>query len=107
MSSPGSAASPVVNVDTPIYPQLKALYARLQGDAAAMSDALKPADQQMAAGQTWVGPAARSWGSDLRGRSKDCASQVSNMLAEVEQAIASTPAKVTPQEAHLINMNAR
>jgi uncharacterized protein YukE len=86
-------------VPNPMYEALQQLYTQLEGDAATMSNALKPASQQMAAGGTWVGPAARSWGSDLDGHSRDCATQVNNMLAAVEQALAAQPAQVTPQEA--------
>ncbi|HVT67688.1 MAG TPA: hypothetical protein VHF26_08070 [Trebonia sp.] len=97
-----SSTSSKATVDNPLYAQLKALYAHLQGDAATLSNALQAADRQMAAGQTWVGPAARSWGSELNGHSRDCATQVRNMLSEVEAAIARTPAKVPPQEAQSI-----
>lgn len=86
-------------VANPMYEALNSLYSQLQADAPAMSDALRPADQQMAAGQTWVGPAGRSWGSQLDGYSRDCASQVNAMLAEVAQALQNEPAQVTPQVA--------
>jgi hypothetical protein len=82
-------------VPNPMHEALSQLYAKLQGDAATMSDALKPADQQMAADGTWVGTAAQSWGSQLDGHSGDCATQVNAMLADVSQALAAEPAQVT------------
>ena len=86
-------------VPNPMHEALSQLYAKLQGDAATMSNALKPADQQMAAGDTWVGTTAQSWGSQLDGHSGDCATQVNAMLADVSQALAGEPAQVTLQEA--------
>ena len=86
-------------VPNPMHEALSQLYAKLQGDAATMSNALKPADQQMAAGGTWVGTTAQSWGSQLDGHSSDCAAQVNAMLADVSQALAAAPAQVTEAEA--------
>lgn len=107
--APPSTPNPMV--PNPMYEELSSLYASLQRDAPTMSDALKPADQQMAAGQTWVGPAAQSWESDLGGRSRDCASQVTAMLATVEQALRSEPpqvdAKVAQQKLQTLGLLAR
>lgn len=89
-------------VTNPVYEALNQLYSQLKGDAATMGNALKPADQQMSAGKTWVGPAARSWGNQLNGHSRDCARQVNAMLAEVEAAMAAQPAQVTQQEAQAL-----
>jgi uncharacterized protein YukE len=86
-------------VPNPMHEALSQLYAQLQGDAATLSNALKPANQQMAGGGTWVGPAAQSWGSQLDGHSSDCATQVNAMLADVAQALAAQPAQVTLTEA--------
>jgi len=78
-----------------MHTALSQLYAKLQGDAATMSNALKPANQQMSGGGTWVGTTAQSWGTQLDGYSRDCATQVNAMLADVSQALASEPAQVT------------
>jgi hypothetical protein len=86
-------------VANPMYQALSQLYSSLQRDAGTMRNALKPADQQLTAGNVWVGPAATSWGSQLDGRSRDCAAQVSAMLSDVESALAAEPAQVTEQEA--------
>jgi hypothetical protein len=86
-------------VTNPLYAALSALHSQLERDAPTMSNALKGADQQMLGGGTWVGPAARDWGSQLDGYSRDCASQVNGMLAELEQQMQLTPQKVTQQEA--------
>jgi hypothetical protein len=86
-------------VPNPMYEALNNLYTQLQKDAPAMSDALKPADQQMQAGQTWVGPTGQGWGSQLGGYSRDCATQVSGMLTEVQQEMQATPQQVSSQEA--------
>jgi hypothetical protein len=86
-------------VPNPMHEALARLYSKLQGDAATMSNALKPANQQMAAGGTWVGTPAKSWGSQLDGHSGDCATQVNAMLADVSQALAAEPAQVTTTEA--------
>jgi hypothetical protein len=96
MSGSSGSTSMVPN---PMHEALSQLYSQLEGDEAMLSDALKPADQQMAAGGTWVGTAAQSWGSQLVGRSGDCATQVNAMLADVSQALAAQPAQVTKQEA--------
>lgn len=88
-------------VANPMYEALSGLYSRLQQDAPTMSDALKPADQQMAAGQTWVGSTGQSWGSQLDGHSRDCATTVNTMLADVAAALRSEPAQVTPQVAQM------
>ena len=95
----GSTSTSASMVPNPMHEALAQLYAKLQGDAATMSNALKPADQQMAAGGTWVGATARSWGSQLDGHSGDCAAQVNAMLADVSQALAAEPAQVTQTEA--------
>jgi hypothetical protein len=97
-TSSGSTSSSGT-VPNPMHEALAQLYARLQGDAATMSNALKPADQQMAAGGTWVGTAAKAWGSQLDGYSGDCATQVNAMLADVSAALAAEPAQVTLTEA--------
>ncbi|HVT67689.1 MAG TPA: hypothetical protein VHF26_08075 [Trebonia sp.] len=97
-----SSTSSKATVDNPLYAQLKALYAQLQKDADTMSGALRSADHLMLSGQVWVGPTARKWADHINHRSRDCATQVRNMLSEVEAAIARTPAKVTPQEAQSI-----
>jgi hypothetical protein len=86
-------------VANPMYAALSALYTQLEQDAPTMKNALKPADQQMSAGQTWVGPTAQGWGNQLNGYSGDCATQVNSMLAQVEHAMSSTPAQVTPEQA--------
>jgi len=86
-------------VANPMYVDLSNLYTQLQKDASAMSGAMQGPDQQMGQGQTWVGPPARTWGGQLHGYSADCSTQVGNMLAEVQQALQSTPQQVTPQEA--------
>ena len=86
-TSSGSTSSSGT-VPNPMHEALAQLYAKLQGDAAAMSNALKPGDQQMAAGGTWVGTAAKAWGSQLDGYSGDCAAQVNAMLADVSAALA-------------------
>jgi len=86
-------------VPNPVHQALSKLYSQLQKDADTMSNALKPADQQMSANGTWVGPTADSWGSQLNGHSKDCGTQVSAMLSEVESALSAEPAQVTAQEA--------
>jgi hypothetical protein len=100
MSNTNSGTSTSASmVPNPMHEALSQLYAKLQGDAATMSNALKPADQQMAAGGTWVGTTAQSWGSQLDGHSSDCAAQVNAMLADVSQALAAEPAQVTLTEA--------
>ena len=90
-------------VSNPMYTALHDLYTRLQADAPTMSNALKAADQQMLAGQTWVGPTGQGWGSQLDGYSRDCATQVNGMLAEVEQQMQATPQQVTQQQATSIS----
>jgi hypothetical protein len=98
-------------VANPMYQALNQLYSNLQRDADTMKNALQPADQQMSAGATWVGPAAQSWGSQLDGHSRDCVSQVNAMLADVASALAAEPAQVTLPEAQakakLMSMIAR
>jgi hypothetical protein len=89
-------------VSNPMYDALSRLYTQLQADAPTMSNALKPADQQMQAGQTWVGPTGDGWGSQLGGHSRDCATQVSGMLSDVQQQMQATPQQVTSVEAQAI-----
>ena len=86
-------------VPNPMHQALSTLYAQLQRDADTMKNALKPANQQMSASGTWVGPAAAAWGSQLNGYASDCATQVNAMLSEVESALSAEPAQVTAQEA--------
>ena len=95
----GSNSTSSSMVPNPMHEALSALYSQLQKDAPTMSNALKPANQQMAGGGTWVGTAAKAWGSQLDGYSSDCATQVNTMLADVAQALASQPAQVTLSEA--------
>src|SRR5689334_14367506 len=89
-------------VPNPLYEALNNLYTQLQKDAPTMSDALKPADQQMQAKKTWVGPTGEGWGSQLDGYSRDCATQVSGMLTDVQQEMQATPQQVTSAEAAVI-----
>ncbi len=96
-SSSGSTSSTMVS--NPLHDALQQLYTQLQGDADTMSNALKAASQQMTAGGTWVGTTADTWGSDLEGHARDCATQVSNMLSDVSSALAAEPAQVTQQVA--------
>lgn len=96
-----TGSSSTTLVANPIYEAYSRLYAQLRRDADTMTNALKPADQQMQAGQTWVGSTGQSWGSQLDGHSRDCGVQVNAMLADVEQAMRSEPAQVTPQEAQV------
>lgn len=91
-------ASPA-NVTNPMYEALNTLYSKLQKDADTMKNALKAANQQMAAKATWVGPAADTWASQLDGHAKDCVTQVNAMLSDVESALSAEPPKVTQQEA--------
>ena len=86
-------------VSNPMHQALSRLYSQLQGDADTMKNALKPANQQMSAKGTWLGPAADAWGSQLDGHASDCATQVNAMLSEVESALSAEPAQVTVQEA--------
>ena len=95
-SSGGTSSTMVPN---PLHDALQQLYTQLQGDADTMSNALKAASQQMSAGGTWVGTTANSWGSQLEGYSRDCATQVSTMLSDVSSALAAEPAQVTQQVA--------
>lgn len=94
-----SSSNSTTLVTNPMHEALSQLYTQLQRDAPTMSNALKAASQQMSAGGTWVGTAAQSWGTQLDGYARDCAAQVSAMLADVSQALQSEPAQVTPQEA--------
>lgn len=96
-----TAKSGTALVANPMYEALNSLYSQLQGDAPTMSDALKPADQQMLAGQTWVGSTGQSWGSQLDGYSRDCATQVNAMLSDVASALANEPPEVTPEVAQM------
>lgn len=86
-------------VPNPMHEALSKLYASLQRDADTMKDALKAANQQMAAKGTWLGPAADVWASQLDGHARDCVTQVNAMLSDVESALSAEPAQVTPQEA--------
>jgi hypothetical protein len=89
-------------VPNPLYQALSELYSQLEQDAPTMSNALKTAGQQLLGNQTWVGPAARGWGSQLEGYSRDCAAQVSGMLAEIQQQMQAIPQQVTQQQATAI-----
>jgi len=95
---PSTPKSPAM-VPNPMHQALSKLYARLQQDADTMKNALKPANQQMSAKGTWVGPAADAWGSQLNGYASDSVTQVNAMLSEVESALSAEPAQVTVQEA--------
>src|ERR1700761_4841532 len=107
-SAGGTTSSSTTMTTNPMHAALQQLYTQLQGDAPTLSNALKAANQQMAAGDTWVGTTAVSWGSQLDGYARDCATQVSNMLSDVSAALAAEPAQVTEQEAqsksHLLMM---
>lgn len=90
-------------VANPLYEALRNLYQQLEKDAPALSNPLQPADQQMAAGKTWVGPTGQGWGEQLHGYSADCATQVNGLLTEIQQLMQNTPQQVTPQEAQSIS----
>ena len=96
---PPTAPNGTTLVPNPMHQALSKLYAQLQQDADTMKNALKPANQQMSAKGTWVGPAADAWGSQLNGYASDSVTQVNAMLSEVESALSAEPAQVTMQEA--------
>jgi hypothetical protein len=96
---PPTAPNGTTRVPNPMHQALSTLYSQLQRDADTMKNAFQPADQQMSAKATWVGPAADAWGSQLNGYASDCATQVNAMLSEVESALSAEPAQVTVQEA--------
>jgi hypothetical protein len=97
--SSSSSSSSTDLVANPMHVALSQLYAKLQGDASTMSNALKAANQHMTAGGTWVGTTAQSWGTQLDGYARDCVTQVNAMLADVSQALQGEPAQVTTQVA--------
>ena len=109
--SGNSSSSSTDLVPNPMHAALSQLQAKLQADASTLSNALKAANQQMSAGGTWVGTTAQSWGTQLDGYSRDCATQVNAMLADVSQALASEPAQVTltvaEQKSKIMMMMAR
>ncbi|WP_406348882.1 hypothetical protein OHB10_20040 [Streptomyces sp. NBC_01597] len=88
-------------VPSPIWQELDKLHQEVSKGIAAVADALKTADKQMAGGKgnVWVGPNARTWGSDLHGANTDLSKQAHDFLAEVTRQRASHPKEVTQAEA--------
>jgi hypothetical protein len=88
-------------VPSPIWQELDNLYQEVSKDIAAVADALKTADKQMAGGKgdVWVGPNARAWGSDLHGAHADLSKQAHDFLDDVRNKRASHPKEVTQAEA--------
>jgi hypothetical protein len=88
-------------VPSPIWQELDKLYQEVSKDIAAVADALKTADKQMAGGKgnAWVGPNARAWGSDLHGANTDLSKQAHDFLADVSGRRAKHPKEVTQAEA--------
>ncbi|WP_328536511.1 hypothetical protein [Streptomyces sp. NBC_00344] len=88
---------PEKKVPSPVWQELDKLYTEVSKDIAAVADALKSADRQMAGGKgnVWVGPNARTWGSDLHGANSDLSKQANDFLADVRSQRASHPKEVT------------
>jgi hypothetical protein len=88
-------------VPSPVWQELDKLFQEVSKDIAAVADALKSADDRMASGEgdVWVGPNARTWGSDLHGAQTDLSRQAYAFLADVESRRASHPKEVTKAEA--------
>jgi hypothetical protein len=88
-------------VTSPLWVALNTLHAAVQKDLGVVSGALKDADTRMAGGKgaCWVGPTARTWGSDLSGAANDVSRQATEFAAYVQRELARQPKEVTQQVA--------
>ncbi|OIV38026.1 hypothetical protein BIV57_07885 [Mangrovactinospora gilvigrisea] len=90
-------------VESPMWRALDDLYNDVSAHQTTVAQALKAADKQMDSGKgdVWMGPVARSWGSDLHGHSAGLGSQTSAFLDAVLKERNSLDKEVTPQQAHM------
>jgi hypothetical protein len=88
-------------VPSPLHRALSELYAVVQNGCGTVANALSSADKQMAGGSsdTWTGPAARQWASELSGHSIDLSKQATEFADYVRSELARQPDQVTPDEA--------
>lgn len=82
---------------SPMWQALNNLHQDVQRELAGVAGALKDADKRMAGGrgEVWVGPTARTWGSDLSGAAGDIATQANAFAEEVRRQLAAQPKEVT------------
>jgi hypothetical protein len=88
-------------VSSPMWQALNQLHTAVQRDLDSVAKALHDADKRMAGGKggVWVGPTARTWGSDLAGAANDLSRQATGFAAYVQRELASHPKEVTQAEA--------
>jgi hypothetical protein len=91
-------------VASPLHAALTQLLANIQGDQPTMANALKNTCQQMGTNTVWFGHTADGWNSQLTGCSSNLGSSITAAVAVVQEALATTPATCTPEQAKLENM---
>jgi hypothetical protein len=100
--SPASFPDPVQRIGTPVtpppgtepnpaYQDLLTLYARVYGAGDRLEKALRPAGRTVSGGETWTGPAARRWTTELDGWNRRLGHAAARILTELAERLRATP----------------
>jgi hypothetical protein len=82
-------------VPNPRYQDLETALATIREHVRVMETALDAACAQFGGEAVWVGPAARAFGEELRGRRARIKSAAQHVLDELEAELRSTPTRVS------------
>ena len=86
-------------VDNPQRQALVTLKANIERNMHDLLGTLKGASSDIGNGDSWVGPTAVKWHSEVEGRRKDMVAQLGKLVPAVQAAIDKCPEKVTQSEA--------
>lgn len=100
----GSNSAPQATVPNPAIADLKDLKRRLIQDLGALKEPLKTTVSDMGGGKVWLGKAADSWATDVKGRHGTIQTLLGKLVPVIDAEIGKLPEKVTPGEAKLYHM---
>lgn len=100
--SPASFPDPVQRIGTPVtpppgtepnpaYQELLTLYAKVYGAGDRLEKALRPARMTVSGGETWVGPAAQRWTTELHTWNRRLGIATAQIMTELAERLRATP----------------
>ena len=97
-----------VMVGNPLRAQLATLRSTLATARDGIAGALDAAATKMADNRTWTGPtAATNWKAELDGRKKNLGPWVDEIIAQIDDKLATMPTQVTASEARVYHNDQR
>ncbi|BBA97931.1 hypothetical protein RVR_3914 [Actinacidiphila reveromycinica] len=97
-------SNPQATVPNPAISDLQDLKRRLIQDLGTLKEPLKTTCSDMGAGTVWVGKAADSWNTDVKGRHGTIKTLLGKLVPVIDAEIKKLPEKVTPGEAKMYHM---